>query len=218
MSRVVQGGTIKLLKPNKCTRFGLIRHAQTVWNREKKIQGHSDSPLTAAGRRQARNWGKILAPFAWDRILVSDIGRAVATAGCINELLNLPVELDPRIREQDWGRWVGMTVSQIQSREARELDKQVQAGWDFCPPGGESRLAVLKRCRRALREAARHYSGETILVVCHEGVVKALIYDLYSRKFLPDEPAVLKSYQLHWLVQTAGGLQIEQTNVLELGT
>jgi probable phosphoglycerate mutase len=205
-----------VLKPNKCTRFGLIRHAQTVWNREKKIQGHSDSPLTAAGKRQAQNWGRILAPFGWDRILVSDVGRAVVTAGCVNELLNLPVELDTRIREQDWGRWVGMTVSQIQSREARELDRQMHAGWDFCPPGGESRLALLKRCRRALQDAARRYPGETILVVCHEGVVKALVYNILGREYLPHEPAVLKSYQLHWLANGKDGLQIEQINALKL--
>ena len=61
---------------NKITRFGLIRHAQTIWNREKKIQGHSDSPLTADGEKQALSWGQALAQFPWSRILASDAGRA----------------------------------------------------------------------------------------------------------------------------------------------
>ena len=66
--------------PYKITRFGLIRHAQTVWNREKKIQGHSDSPLTADGENQAGRWGMILQQYSWDRILASDTGRALETA------------------------------------------------------------------------------------------------------------------------------------------
>lgn len=206
-----------ILLPNKSTRFGLIRHAQTAWNREKKIQGHSDTALTVEGERQARNWGKLLMGFAWDRILASDIGRALTTAKRMNELLNIPMETDQRIREQDWGEWVGLTVRQIQSIAAQELDQQVHAGWDFCPPGGESRLAVLERSRLALQSAARRHPGETILIVCHEGVVKALIYDLYGRQYLPDEPAILKPYQLHWLTSTAKGLQIEQINALDLG-
>ena len=65
--------------PYKITRFGLIRHAQTVWNREKKVQGHRDSPLTADGERQASSWGLILSQFSWDRILASDTGRALTT-------------------------------------------------------------------------------------------------------------------------------------------
>ena len=205
-----------MIAENKDTRFGLIRHAQTVWNRDKKIQGHSDTPLTSAGKLQAEKWGRMLTPFPWDRILASDIGRALKTAERINEQLQVPVETDSRFREQHWGQWVGKTVRQIQLDAGPELDKQIHAGWDFCPPGGEPRLGVLKRSREALADAAHKYPGETILVVCHEGVVKSLVYDLYGRKFLPDEPAILKSYQLHWLVIGSSGLQIEQINALDL--
>jgi probable phosphoglycerate mutase len=74
---------------NNTTRFALMRHAQTVWNREKKIQGHSDSPLTADGEKQASGWGQILSQFAWDRILASDAGRAQATAEIINAILKV---------------------------------------------------------------------------------------------------------------------------------
>jgi len=108
--------------PYKITRFGLIRHAETVWNRGKRIQGHSDSPLTAAGERQASSWGQILARFSWDRILASDTGRALTTGERINEFLKLPIETDPRLREQDWGRWEGKTVPQIQAEAAQVLN------------------------------------------------------------------------------------------------
>ena len=204
--------------PDQCktSRFGLIRHAQTVWNRGKKIQGRSDSPLTAEGENQASSWGRILAQYSWDRILASDAGRALATAGIINAFLKIPLATDSRLQEQNWGQWEGMTVRQIETDARQVLNEQINAGWAFCPPGGESRRSVLKRSRAALLNAAQRYPAETILVVCHEGVVKSLIYDRYGRKFLPHEPAILKSYRLHWLACAGSGLQIEAINALRL--
>jgi probable phosphoglycerate mutase len=207
-----------MIKKIDITRFGLIRHAQTVWNRGKKIQGHSDTPLTADGKRQASSWGQILSQFSWDRILASDTGRALATAEIINAYLKIPLTTETRLREQDWGQWVGKTVRQIESEAQQVLDKQINAGWDFCPPGGESRLSVLKRSQEALLDAAERYPGEILLVVSHEGVVKGLIYYLCGRKFLPGEPSILKSYQLHWLVCPGSGLQIEKINAIKLGS
>ena len=202
--------------PYKITRFGLLRHAQTVWNRAKKIQGHCDSALTAEGERQAASWGQRLSQFQWDRIFASDTGRALATAERINAYLNIPLTTDRRLREQDWGLWAGKTIPQIQTEAAQVLEEQINAGWDFCPPGGESRKSVLKRSQKALIEAAGRYRGGKLLVVTHEGVVKSLIYHLCGRKFLPGEPVILKSYQLHWLVNDGNGLQIEKLNALEL--
>ena len=198
------------------TRFGLIRHAQTVWNREKKIQGHSDSPLTADGERQASSWGQSLSQFPWDRILASDTGRALATAERINADLKIPLAIDSRLREQDWGQWVGKTVTQIEAEAPQVLDDQINAGWDFCPPGGESRHSVLKRSQKALQEAAERYPGDILLIVTHEGVIKSLIYHLCGRKFLPGEPVILKSNQLHWLVYNKNRLKLENINALEL--
>jgi broad specificity phosphatase PhoE len=201
---------------NEITRFGLIRHAQTVWNREKRIQGHSDSPLSEQGQRQAAAWGHDLKRFSWSRILASDSGRALATAERINASLKVPLTTDTRLREQDWGQWEGITIPQIEAEQPSALTAQVNAGWNFCPPGGESRHNLLKRSRQALRVAADRYPGDIILVVTHEGVLKSLIYHLAGRKFLPAEPAILKSNQLHWLVYHSSGLQIEEVNAFEL--
>lgn len=201
---------------NENTRFGLIRHAQTVWNREKRIQGQSDSPLSEQGRRQAAAWGHDLKRFAWSRILASDAGRALATAERINASLQVPLTTDARLREQDWGQWEGITIPQIEAEQSPALTAQVNAGWNFCPPQGEDRRSVQARSLKALQAAAEKWPGEDILVVTHEGVVKSLIYHLCGRKFIASEPAILKSNQLHWLVCRSGGLQIEQINALEL--
>lgn len=206
----------KMQDQYKITRFGLIRHAQTVWNQEKRIQGQNDSPLSEQGQRQAAAWGHDLKRFSWSRILASDSGRALATAESINASLKVPLSIDSRLKEQDWGRWAAKTVRQLEAEAPQMLDQQIKAGWDFCPPGGESRYRVLNRCQAALQEAAERYAGQILLVVTHEGVVKALIYHLYGRKFLAGEPAILKSYQLHWLVYRNSGLQIEKINALKL--
>ena len=202
--------------PSKIIRFGLIRHAQTIWNREKKIQGHSDTPLTAEGERQAASWGQILLRYPWNRMLASDAGRALATGEKINAFLNIPIEIDPRLREQDWGQWVGKTVSQIQAEDQVLLAEQTNAGWGFCPPGGEDRKGVLARGLGALKDAFNKWPGENILVVTHEGVIKSLIYYLNGRKFLPSEPPLIKSYHLHFVIHDKNGPRLEVVNTLAL--
>ena len=198
------------------TRFGLVRHAETFWNREKRIQGQDDSPLTDQGRQDADDWGRRLSRFPWDRILMSDSGRAVETADRINIYLQAPVESDPRLREQDWGRWTGRIITQIETELSNLLQEKEMRGWKFCPPDGEDRLSVWHRSHSALTEAAVRWRGGTILIVTHEGVIKSLIYHLSGRHFLPDEPALLKPYHMHWLNFSNNLLRIEAVNALAL--
>jgi probable phosphoglycerate mutase len=205
-----------MMKDRTITRFGLVRHAETFWNREKRIQGQSDSALTDKGKQDADNWGRRLSRFSWDGILMSDSGRAVETAARINNHLQAPIESDPRLREQDWGRWTGRIISQIETEVSSLLQEKQMRGWKFCPPGGEDRLSVWHRSRSALTEAANRWRGDTILIVTHEGVIKSLIYHLCGRHFLPDEPALLKSYNLHWLIFSNNVLRIEEVNALAL--
>ena len=204
------------MKDRTITRFGLVRHAETLWNRERRIQGQSDSALTAKGMQDADNWGRQLSRFSWNRILMSDSGRAVETAAGINNHLQAPVESDPRLREQDWGRWTGRRITQIETEVSSRLQDEQMRGWKFCPPGGEDRLSVWHRSHRALTEAANQWRGGTILIVTHEGVIKSLIYHLSGRRFLPEEPALIKSYNLHWLIFSNNVLRIEKVNALQL--
>lgn len=87
-----------MMADKSASRFGLIRHAETIWNRERRVQGQLHSPLTPAGQQQADQWGRTLKPLPWNCILASDTGRAVATATIINVHLNLAVETDPKLR------------------------------------------------------------------------------------------------------------------------
>ena len=198
------------------TRFGLLRHAMTEWNRERRIQGQTDTPLSPLGERQAGQWGHLLKAYPWNRILVSDARRALETAAIINESLEVPMECDPRLREQDWGKWTGKTISQLKQEAPLLLAEQEKAGWNFCPPGGEDRHTVRDRSLKAVAAVCEKWGGERILVVTHEGVIKCLLYDLRGRRFLPEEPAMIRPRSLHWLIHDQQGLRIEKMNALTL--
>jgi probable phosphoglycerate mutase len=206
-----------MIAKNKITRFGLIRHAETVWNREKKLQGQTDSPLTERGISQAEKWGRVLNEITWDRIMTSDIGRAVETAARINQKLQVAIYSDPGLREQDWGQWTGKTLIEIEKEDPQLFVAQIRAGWMFCPPEGETRLNIWERGRLALASMAAKWPGQTILIVTHEGIIKSLIYGLSGRKFTGSEPRMIKSFHLHWLIHNGQVLKLENLNAMPLG-
>lgn len=199
------------------TRFGLIRHAQTVWNRENRIQGQLDSALTAAGRKQAEDWGRILKKRHWDRCLCSDLERARATAAIITRTMDVPVSFESGLREQDWGRWSGLTPAQLRHGSAADRALLARHGWQFKPPGGEDRKTVSERAAGALKAAAAKWPGESILVVTHEGLIRCLIYRLLNRRYVAGEPRILRSAHLHFLVCRRDRLSVEELNSVDLG-
>jgi len=202
---------------HSATRFGLIRHASTEWNLQKRIQGQQDTPLTPEGEKLAANWGRLLKPFGWQRILSSDTGRALKTADFINETLCIPIQSEPRLREQDWGLWTGKTLAQLRQEAPRQLAEQEANGWRFCPPGGEVLETVRERSHQALVEAARKWPGMQILVITHEGVIKSLVYRFNSRKLLLNKPLRIRPGYLHLLRHDGMGLHIDRINALDLG-
>lgn len=200
------------------TRFGLIRHAPSIWNGEQRVQGQQNSPLSEPGREMATTWGKQLQGIPWDRILISDLGRVKETGKLINESLRLPMHTDPRLREQDWGEWSGLQYGEFLERLAGDFSRQQQRGWNFRPPGGESRLEVLARSQEAFKDAARNWPGDKILVISHEGVLKCLVYNICGRKFLPSEQPIIEGYALHLLQICKKSLLLEKVGIVELAT
>lgn len=198
------------------TTFDLMRHAPTQWNMIKRIQGMDDSELTEEGELLAEQWGHRLAPLGYDRILVSDLGRTRKTAQLINKALDLPMTTTDKLREMDWGEWTGLTLQHLKTEKRAVLAEMVRVGWDFQPPGGESRRDVRRRVEQALQEAAAAWPGQNILVVTHGGVLKAVIYGLSQRDYLPSEPPLLLPGHLHRLNTVQGILHLEAVNALDL--
>lgn len=125
----------------------LVRHGETEFNRERRIQGHVDSPLTELGVRQAKAVGRLLRdlirdPAGW-RIVSSPLGRARTTAGIVAEKLGgLPVELDYRLKEMSWGPHDGRLRAEL---EAEHPETFGRTGWAFDAASGESYEAVAAR-------------------------------------------------------------------------
>lgn len=203
------------------TRFALMRHALTEWNKVKQIQGQTDTPLSPEGLLQASGWGRRLAEGngrirTLNRILSSDLQRAQKTTGLVNQYMELPVHTDRRLREQDWGDWVGLTTRALYRDFPDLVAEQEASGWGFRPPGGESRREVLQRGRETLDDAARRWPGQTLLIVTHGGMMKCLLYHLLERMFVPTESSLIRAYHLHWLSLREGELKLDGLNALPL--
>lgn len=196
------------------TRFFIMRHAPTEWNRAGRIQGQADSPLTRNGERWADHWGRQLAELDVQRILCSDTGRAVTTARRINQALQLPLDCDNRLREQDWGQWTGRTMAAIRKTQEARFRQQERRGWSFCPPGGEDRLDVLVRARDSLQAAGRKWPGSRLLVIAHEGIMKCLVYHLAILQSCGASFERMAPYHLHCLALEDDSLVLEEMNAL----
>ncbi len=200
------------------TVFGLLRHGQTEWNIIKKIQGSADSPLSEQGRQQSAAWAESLQLYGWERIIASDLGRVRATVAILNEKLRLPVRFDSRLREQHWGEWEGLTLPHVQQRYKKDLARRVAMGWEFAAPGGETRRAVKDRVFTTLRESAHKWPGQKILVICHQGVIKSVLYSFDGRDFLPGEDPLLQHNRLHLISCTGQDFAPLQLNILQTNT
>ncbi len=209
----------KLLKRKNCddkqTIIGLLRHGKTVWNEEGRIQGRQDSSLSPAGQDQVHEWGRFLGDYTIDRIIASDMGRVRETVAILQHYCKTPAVIwTPELREQSWGKWEGKTFKELKNEQSDELGAQVRAGWDFCPPGGESRKEVLERALQIIHKIIQQFPGQRLLIVSHEGIVKALIYHLAGRAFLPEEKKLLQKRQLHLLYAEDDALSLGPLNIL----
>jgi len=180
-------------------KLGLIRHAKTLWNLEKKIQGRTDIALSPEGRDEAHLWSDVLFPQKFDVILSSPMIRAQQTSQIIAQKINVKIEYDENLREQDFGEWEGQRIKDIRNQMPGEIEHQESMGWGFCPTGGESRTLVLSRASKAIKQAAERFEQKHILLVSHSSVMKILIFNALGRTFMPEEIPLLKNYHLHVL-------------------
>ncbi|MHC1713815.1 MAG: histidine phosphatase family protein [Solidesulfovibrio sp.] len=187
------------------TIFYFLRHAPTRWNLEKRIQGQWDSELAPEGQAKAEGLAPKLGGLGLARILSSDLGRAKATAGLLNLRLCLPITLERRLREQHFGEWTGRYWRDIPEADRRAAEA---AGWNFKPPGGESRTEVRQRAEHALLDAGRTIAGRNVLVITHQGVIKAVLNHLLGRAYMPDEPPAFDPDRLQQVVCADGVLSI----------
>jgi probable phosphoglycerate mutase len=158
------------------TRIILIRHGETAWNAERRLQGHLDIDLNAEGQRQARALASALAGEHFDALVSSDLARAAQTAKAVGDVLHLPLFIDARLRERCYGGFEGLLYSEIAERYPREF-----AAWQGrdvdgeLPPGknrGETFRQFYDRAMGAILGWAADNPGKSLALVAHGGVLE----------------------------------------------
>lgn len=162
------------------TRFIVVRHGETEWNLGSRIQGHSDSALTAEGLAQAEALARRLARERFDRLLSSDLGRAHETARIIAARTGHALALDRRLRERAFGEAEGLTYGELDHQFPDAFSKVRETDPDYVIPGGESRRQHYERVCGAFESLAREHAGLRLAVVCHGGVLAALYRRIYG--------------------------------------
>jgi probable phosphoglycerate mutase len=156
------------------TRLIVVRHGETHWNLAARIQGHSDSALTAAGEAQAAAIARRLAGEKFDRLIASDLGRALQTAQAIAARTGHEITVDSRLRERNFGVAEGLTYGEIDVQYPDVFSRVRETDPNYVIPGGESRQQLYERVRNVFESLAREASGGCIAVVCHGGVLASL--------------------------------------------
>lgn len=157
-------------------RLWIVRHGQTDWNVQGRIQGHQFTPLNQAGRQQARDLARYFADKPFTAIYASDLPRAAETAALINEGRGLPLHTDARLRERFFGEHEGKTSAEIHALHTPQRLGRGDLADPTGIPGIETDDELWSRARAALFDIAHRHTGEDVLVVSHGGVIAHLIF------------------------------------------
>ncbi|MBK8010782.1 MAG: histidine phosphatase family protein [Deltaproteobacteria bacterium] len=184
------------------TRIIAVRHGETEWNVEGRLQGSRDSALTERGRKQSERLGCALTKVKLTAAYSSDLGRARETAQIAlarASKASVRLELDPRLREISYGRIEGLTWREVEALHPdihRSMEERRQ---DFAPPGGESRTELVERITETFKELGRRHRSETIFVVTHGGALSAFLRHILGipaaeRRFVRAENCALNRF------------------------
>jgi len=185
------------------TRLALLRHAETAWSREGRIQGRTDVPLLKDI--------SVSFPAACRgmRVVTSPLARCTQTAA----LIGAPdAPREPRISEMSWGDWEGESFAALRQRLGEEMRRNEERGLDFRPANGESPREVTARVRSWLQELATQ--GTPTLAVTHRGVIRAILAEATGWDMRGKPPARLEWEAVHFFsLDRDGRPSIERLNV-----
>lgn len=175
-------------------RLLVARHGQTLWNAQNKVCGRTDLPLTELGCEQAQVLARKLKNSGLDLIIASPMLRARQTAQAVAEVCGVPVIVDDRLIEQNFGIFEG-----VDRKDPGFLGNKRHFAYRY--PGGESMMQVAHRTYSLLEDVKRQYSDKTVLLACHGAVgrvIRTYFEDMTNDEFFhysPDNAAVVE-YQL----------------------
>ena len=175
-------------------RIFAARHGETQWNAENKLCGRTDLPLTANGIEQARTLAERAKRYDLDLMIVSPMLRARQTAAAVAEKCKIPVIVDVRLIEQDYGIYEG-----VDRKDPGFLANKREFAYKY--PGGESMMQVAHRVYSLLEDIKREHDGKSVLLVCHGGVcrvIRTYFEDMTNEEYFQfsEENAAIREYRL----------------------
>jgi len=195
------------------TKLCLIRHGETAWNAERRLQGHTDIPLNAKGEIQALQMAQALKDkkLTFDVLYTSDLKRAADTAKAVVQLFGVKAQVESALRERHFGALQGLSISDAhllkpdiwRAHISRDLDHELE--------GGESIQQFALRVQKALDQIQVEHAGKTILIVSHGGTLD-MMYRIASNQALSAERiASVPNASLNWITHHQGaGWVVEQ--------
>lgn len=153
----------------------LVRHGETDWNFENRIQGHKRVGLSKRGVLQSEEVAELLKSTKIDEIYSSDLKRSVQTAEIINQRFGLPIIQLPGLREMDYGDWEGKLWSDVYDANPNLNNSWESLGAKFFAPGGETALGFRSRVIDTFKNIVLNSIAENILIVTHAQVIKMIM-------------------------------------------
>ncbi len=150
----------------------LVRHGETAWNAEGRVQGQTDVPLNETGFVQARTLAAVLAGERFAAIYSSDLLRVRQTAEPVARKLGLPVQLDPGLRERHYGLFETLTYAEVRERYPEDYARFRMKDPEYDFRGGEGLRAFFERSMACLMGIAARHAGDDVLIFTHGGVLE----------------------------------------------
>ncbi len=192
----------------EATRIIAVRHGETAWNVDTRIQGHIDIPLNDRGRWQASKLAQALASEPITAVYASDLGRAYETGRAVATALNLPVIAEPGLRERAFGHFEGKTFTEIEAGWPEDARRWRTRDPAFVPEGGESLLVFRERIVAVANAIAARHMGELVLMVGHGGVMDVLYRAATGQELQAPRSWVLTNAAINRLLWTPEGLTL----------
>jgi broad specificity phosphatase PhoE len=158
-------------------RLLLLRHGETAWNRERRYQGWTDTPLSPEGLVQAEAAARELKEHALAAVYASPLRRARDTAAAIAAPHGLEVETDPAFKELGFGRWEGLTLDEVRARDTAVYEGWVKTPHVFSPPEGETLVQARERVLAGLERLRAGHPDDVVCLVAHGIPVRILILE-----------------------------------------
>ncbi len=191
------------------TRLCLIRHGETDWNADRRIQGHTDIPLNATGRAQALAMAYTAAHQRFAAIYSSDLARARETAAALAQREDEAVRPLPALRERHYGCFQGLTAAEAALRYPVLYAGYLARDPDCHFESGETLTAFAARVADGVNWLARHHPGQTVAAVCHSGVLDVIYRRATGRPLSTPRDFEIPNCALNWFHVDAQGWHLE---------